>query len=162
MLYDSLVGSTILSVCVVHYRNNVPRRALHDNACFPFDQTTDSGYWFAYVYQVISQTFLGVLCVAYDTLFCNMMGQVCAQLRILQYRLESMQRSSIDSIEHEKTFSKERGVEMIEKRMLEYCVYHHRYIVKYIRLSGVPVLATIGQILPLCLNRGNSKLNRTK
>ncbi|CAD6240461.1 GSCOCT00008799001.2-RA-CDS [Cotesia congregata] len=80
--------SAVLTTVVVSIFRDTPNCEMYyDTLYLPFDSST-IGYWSSYVFQITAQVFGSLVNVAHDTLIPGMMLKICAQLSILEHRLD--------------------------------------------------------------------------
>lgn len=116
--YFGLTESSVAMGAIVSILCDVPKRSLPYHTWLPYDSTTYVGYWIAYCHQIFAHLFGALVNVAYDTLIPGFMLKICAQLRILEYRLNSIPKNIYSS----DSFDDIRRREVIE---VSKCVKHH-------------------------------------
>ena len=130
--YTGMVLTCVISVIAGSIFNNIPNRTLPIDAWIPFDYSTQIGFWCTYLYQISAYSINSAIGSMGDVLVCGLISQVCAQLKLLKFRL-LMMPSTI--LEETTKFIDERCDQAVERRLLNEMIRHHNNIFKYIYLQ---------------------------
>ncbi|KAH0550839.1 hypothetical protein KQX54_020957 [Cotesia glomerata] len=110
---------TTVSTSIV---NDPPNRGMFYDTYLPCDSST-IGYWTSYVFQIIAHVFGSLVNVAYDTLIPGLILKICAQLSILEHRLDLVSKD-VDPYGQLTKAKKEKSNKVTE------CVKHHLQILQ--------------------------------
>lgn len=119
---------TITTLTTASILRDVPKGDLYYKAWIPFNYTSPSRFWTAYVHQVIAHYFDLCMHAGYDTLAPGMMIHACAQFAILGHRFRILPESIKEKLKDTDNINENRELKMFERRKLKECVEHHHQI----------------------------------
>lgn len=76
----------ILLSLLVDFKNG----ALMYKAWLPFDYSISALYYLAYIHQILSFIFIGLVHPGTDNFICGLLLHACCQLEILEYRITNI------------------------------------------------------------------------
>ncbi|RLZ02264.1 Odorant receptor 41 [Cephus cinctus] len=126
--YSILV--TITAICYIVIPlviNDIEKRVLPNRAWYPYDLSSLTLFWLTYVHQSFALASAAFINVANDTFIPGLMIQNCAQLEILEHRVEKLiilTRSKKTENETKKEY----------KEILEKCILYHNRIIKITKI----------------------------
>lgn len=108
-----------MSVSIVR---DTPNRGMYYDTYLPFDSSA-IGYWSSYLFQIIAHIFGSLVNVAHDTLIPGLILKICAQLSILEHRLD-LACKDVDPYDQLTIAKKDKLNKVTE------CVKHHLEILQ--------------------------------
>ncbi|RLZ02263.1 Odorant receptor 42 [Cephus cinctus] len=126
--YSILVTITVICYIVIPLViNDIEKRVLPNRAWYPYDLSSLTLFWLSYVHQSFALASAAFINVANDTFIPGLMIQNCAQLEILEHRVEKLiilTRSKKTENETKKEY----------KEILEKCIRYHNRIIKFAKI----------------------------
>lgn len=127
MRYAVLTGAGVTVIVTSSFVDDIPRHTLPFKTWLPYNHSSSTGYWVAYVHQVSAHVLGAGINVAFDTLIPGFMLQTCGQLNILKNRLRRVPEVIEIVTDHEsekidQTISNDAARKLVE------CVKHHGVI----------------------------------
>nr|AZQ24940.1 odorant receptor [Aphidius gifuensis] len=124
-LYGTLNESTATTITLASIIRDAPQRALAYKAWLPFDESKPIFYWIAFIHQHFGGYCAASMSVAFDTMVVGLMISVCAQLRVLKYRIHHGYNTV--TYEQKKNYENDYLVD---------CIQHHNAIFQFAELSN--------------------------
>ncbi|XP_057328401.1 odorant receptor 46a-like [Microplitis mediator] len=116
--------------------NNIPTKTLPINGWFPYRHTNSTGFWVAYLHQIIALSFTSMVGVSFDTAVYGVFIRNCSQLKTLKNRLENF----VKIINEEKLNNKTNGLTCTtrecEHKLIKQCIHHHWIILQFSQQSN--------------------------
>ncbi|XP_044020217.1 odorant receptor 4-like [Aphidius gifuensis] len=123
-------GVNKISVTVFSFRKIVelqPTHILPYGGWFPYDHTKPIIYWFTAVSQLMAPVMAANMTGGYDSFFCGLMMQLCAQVEILKHRFNN----KLDNLEKKNLINLNPSVHKnIEKKIFSDIIEHHIAILR--------------------------------
>ncbi|XP_066583836.1 odorant receptor 13a-like [Prorops nasuta] len=126
LIYGTAVESTVITTIFKSLLLEVKDKQLPFRAWYPGDyKATWSFFALAYVHQIHGFIIASLVDIAYETLICGFMMQICSQFEILKYRMQQLVNDQKNHSVHQKF-------------IIMNCVRHHNLIYRFAkRLNGV-------------------------
>ncbi|XP_066583901.1 odorant receptor 46a-like isoform X2 [Prorops nasuta] len=116
IIYGSAVESTVATTILKSFLFEVKDKQLPFRAWYPSDYIATWNFFaLAYIHQVYSFVVGSFIDIAYETLICGFMMQICAQFEILKHRMQQLVNEQGNRSDH-------------QKNIIINCVRHHNLI----------------------------------
>nr|UEN71225.1 olfactory receptor 42 [Gregopimpla kuwanae] len=132
--YGALTGIGVFVIVMSSFVKDVPRKTLPFPTWLPYNHTTVTGFWIAYLHQILSHVVGAYINVAFDTLVPGLMLQTCGQLNILKHRIGRVP-STVTTCDRKNEVS-EKSIKVVEVQQIAGCVKHHLEIFKFAETSN--------------------------
>ncbi|XP_050463328.1 uncharacterized protein LOC126857701 [Cataglyphis hispanica] len=101
LYYLVLVLISALYMILLSLFTDFKNGTLMYKAWIPFDYSISALFYLAYVHQIMTLIFIGLVHPTCDTFICGLLLHICCQIEILEYRLSNIAQGSLrDCVRH--------------------------------------------------------------